>query len=202
DFNKKKVFPKDGATTVNCKGEDFYSPEDLIEVDTKTNWSRRGFKVPDDAEPITKIKVYAGGQWRECDAYSKDNLQVKRKHRTKEPKIIDIALATFTVNRYAKRCRDNASSFYGKGSYGLSTYKKEEKEEMYELKERGIFNLWNEKRLEIVGRHGDLILYKSDGYYFHSPSFPKEVSIEEIKYINDDIDVHIEKKKKKSLKLD
>lgn len=120
---------------------------------------------------------------------------------------VDLLAAIFAVNRSAKRYRDAAQSLYshGKagqsgwgryrhsrhaGSFTLSSVAKRKKESLYRLKDRGIRAAFHLGRIECQGKHGNVALWRGEGYCLHScwidqskqhlvvPSDPEHIRVE------------------------
>jgi hypothetical protein len=97
-----------------------------------------------------------------------------QRRRSPLPKRIDLLSAIFAVNRSAKRYRDAAQKHYRLRQHGFARNARCEKEELYELKDRGIAAAYIAGRLVYVGVHGRLAIYRGEGYCFHSTIQPRD----------------------------
>jgi hypothetical protein len=168
-----------------CEREDYhYGGEEIIvkghllvrnakAAVSRTEWSKRGFRVGRDAIPHARCSVYSMNLGHLIyDVYRED--QVEPKRRAAPPKQIDILAAVWVINRRAKRCRDLASTHYATGTHGLTAAVKQEKLELYRMKGQALHYLHSEGRLTIVGYHrfpgGNWaeVLHGS-AYVFHRP---------------------------------
>lgn len=113
------------------------------------------------------------------------------KRRSKQANSTSILSALFTLNRRAKRCRDQAQQYYDANMHGLAGKMRREKESIYALKGQALHHLVEEGRLSHAGYHrfgrgnwGEVL--EGEGYRFHRPCPPPEEPsriIEEIKDI-------------------
>lgn len=168
--------PLRDAHPILVKGEEFFHHSDCEPLISKTEAKGRGLSVPPDAEPLTfpytpwgvrGRKRYPVYRLSDCIA------AVKRSRRRIPAAEIDLLLAIFTANRSAKRFRDAASSHYSCGRYGMAGFTSRTKAKLYDLKDRGLIAAVKSGRLELVGFHASLAVYRGDGYCFHSLLVPK-----------------------------
>ena len=142
---------------------------------SQTEWSRRGFRVRKDAQPlcIRSASLQAGKTVR-YPVYREDQVEPKRQVSSPLPVQIDILAALWVANRRAKRCRDLSSKYYTRRMHGFAASAKREKSKIYRLKGQILCYLLLEKQLEIVGYHrfrdGNWaeVLW-GRGYTFHRP---------------------------------
>ena len=99
---------------------------------------------------------------------------------------IDILRAVWGINRYAKRCRDAASSCYTSNAHAFAGIWSRRKAEAYDLKSQALHYLVAEGRLAHAGYHqfdgGNYAeVLEGDGYRFHRPcEDPEGIDVEEI----------------------
>jgi len=88
----------------------------------------------------------------------RETKEARRRNATPkpEPQKIDVLAATFTVNRAAKRMRNASQAHYVGRRHGLAGHNRRRKEELYELKDRGIAACVVAGRLKWIGTHGGL----------------------------------------------
>jgi len=150
--------PQLDATPIEVKGKYFYSREDCELCVSKKEASRRDLSIPKDAEPVAeRYSQQLGGHY---DLYRLSDCIPKRK--PKPPKEVDLLLAIFTVNKSAKMYRDVSQTHYHDRRHGLAGDARERKDNLYELKDRGIAYAVRESRLHFVGAHGTLALYSGE----------------------------------------
>jgi hypothetical protein len=93
---------------------------------------------------------------------------------------VDLLVAIFTVNRAAKRQRDLAQKHYRNGMHGFAGSSRKRKEEYYDLKDRGIMSAHQAGQLSCEYRHGNLFLWRGEGYSFHSTLKPTGLEVLEM----------------------
>jgi hypothetical protein len=91
-----------------------------------------------------------------------------------EPTAENVLRAVWSVNRAAKRRRDAAQSSYQQAMHGFAGRHREQKEEYYRLKDRGIAWLAHKGHVAPTHRHGQLVVWEGLGYSFHSTLAPQE----------------------------
>jgi len=111
-------------------------PENLK---TKTQLGNLGLKPKN--ESIADATIYT--RYGEYNLYSEKSAIPKRKVTPSEPEPMDltvenIALALHTINKSAKRRRDESEKAYEMSSHGLAGLHKKHKDELYALKDRVI----------------------------------------------------------------
>ena len=170
------VIPRKSAVPIVVKGEEFFRFEDCEELVSRPEARRRGLSVPRNAHPagLARYPVRMTGV-AEYDLFRLSDCVPKRKVRQTPPTEVDILLAVFTVNRAAKRYRDAAQTHYRGRRHGLAQHAKRVKGTLYELKEDGIRFAYGEGRLQFVGPHANLAVYRGEGYCFHSCLVPEDV---------------------------
>lgn len=154
----------------------------LTDVLARPHWTRalvdRYLGEPDEVR-----RRYGGGEYylfalarveraEKCSGFARD---VAKRNAPKEIRPCDLLAAIFAVNRAAKRWRDTAQKHYQAGSHGLARTAREKKESLYELKDQGIAAAYTAGRINVVERHAGLILYRGEGYCFHSRLEPMEL---------------------------
>jgi hypothetical protein len=146
--------------------------DDLL---TRKAWKERGRSVPRDARPARIEPWYypgSGSGERHLFAFE----QTKEIRKKREPKVLaDIVGCLFTLNRRAKRCRDQAQKYYRRRMYGFAAKRREEKEECYELKDQALAHLIAEGKLHETNEYhifpgGNVARVVTDGrFWFHRP---------------------------------
>jgi len=166
------LVPRRDATPVLIKGVEFFWEQDCEEIVSRTEASRRGLKVPDDVAPVAELHTQTGRS-QYYSAYRLSDCKPK-KHQN-PAQTIDVLLAVFTVNKAAKRYRDNAQGHYLGRRHALARSASSRKRGLYALKEKGIIAACAVGRLTFIGIHGGLALYRGEGYCFHSCLAPTDV---------------------------
>jgi hypothetical protein len=129
--------------------------------------------------------------WADVYWWEKDRaaaVERKAPRQKKPPVEVDLLLATFSVNRAAKRYRDAAQRCYqvGKtrvsydfrrrcstpGVFTLARINKQKKQRLYDLKDAGMIEAYANNRIHYEGQHGSLAVYRGEGYVFHSTLVP------------------------------
>ena len=87
---------------------------------------------------------------------------------------VDLLLAIFTVNKTAKRYRDAASRHYQRRQHGFAGDASSKKHSLYRLKDLGIMSAHQLGRLSFLATHGNLAVYRGEGYCFHSYLLPAD----------------------------
>jgi len=175
-FSKGYV-PLVDASGYDVKGERFFAESDCEELISKTEASRRDLKVEPSAVPIGQ--KYYKSRGIHYDVFRVSDCIPKQKKKEIPPVEIDILLATFTVNKAAKRYRDAASKFYDSKMHGFAGNSSDKKEYLYYLKDKGILAAIRAGKLAFVALHGRLAIYRGEGYCFHSTLVPKESELRE-----------------------
>jgi hypothetical protein len=125
-----------------------------------------------------KIKLFAAERvtaGEQSDEYK----TWQERRRPQDPKCCDLLVATFAVNRAAKRWRDASQRYYRSEMKALASSAKKKKESLYNLKDRGICNALQAGRISAIERHAGLCLYEGSGYRFHSTLTPKGIELPE-----------------------
>jgi hypothetical protein len=159
------------ATPVIVKGAEYFRDADCEELVSKAEAGRRGLLIADDAVPAKMI--YSDKFKKHYDVYRISDCIAKRKIAAVAPSAIDLLRAIFTVNKAAKRYRDAAQGQYQRSVHGFAQNSRQRKELLYRVKDRGISAAYCQGRLQFVGTHGGLALYRGEGYCFHSCLVPK-----------------------------
>ena len=152
-------------------------------VRNKTEWRARGF-VPQDGMRPAQVRV-TRAPWGRCEHHLFLFDQVRPLRRRSAPHarsfpatLENVALATFLVNRSAKRYRDAASSCYEKGAFAFATQNKARTDSLYRAKDVGVRRLIDAGALRCVSQHGDKFLWQGLGYSFHSARMPDSVPVQ------------------------
>ena len=167
---RKPIIPRIDAMPVTVKGDSFYRPEDCEEVISETEAKRRRLKISNGAQPVTEL------YYRYCGynpVYRLSDFVPIPIRKEIPPKEIDLLPAIFTVNKAAKRFRDQAESYYKKEQHGFAGDRKSKKSKLYHLKDRGIACACRSGKLTFDGFHGGLATYSGEGYSFHSALVPE-----------------------------
>ena len=103
-------------------------------------------------------------------------LAVKAERRARQAANVSVLSAMFTLNRRAKRCRDQAQTFYREQMHGLARNAREEKELLYNLKGQALHYLLLDGQLtggeyQRIRQNWAEVL-TGDGYRFHRPCSP------------------------------
>lgn len=135
----------------------------------KDGWSRGDIAQLGEPDLVRRVGWADRFHWRrdrvaEC--------KPRQRRTTKPPALVDLLQAISAVNRAAKRRRDTASINYRKGRHGAVAKAKEEKENLYALKDKGIAVAYLAGRLRYEGRHASLAIYRGGDYCFHSTLLP------------------------------
>lgn len=142
---------------------------------TKTSWSQAGRSLVQNAEPAA-IHI---GRYDVYDLYDESQTRPKRVSN-KPPVIIDLLAAIFTVTRSAKRYRNSAETNYKYGKHGFAGSARRQKAHLYGLKDKGLIAAFRAGRVQAVGTHGCLTIYRGEGYCFHSLLRPKDAVLPEV----------------------
>lgn len=163
--------PKPDAIPVQVKGQDFFAENQTEQLLTKRMAGEIGLSVA-SADPACQKNVYTRRGMKEANLYRVSDCVPKR--ISKPPRCIDLLLATWTVNRAAKRRRDLAILHYDESRYGLATDSRQRKEELYHLKDVGLRLGISVGRLSITkhieSESGTFACVEGEGYVFHSPN--------------------------------
>lgn len=143
---------------------------------TKTAWSQAGRSLLRDAKPA----ALHNGRYDTYYLYDESQTRSKRVVNERPPVSIDLLAAIFTATRSAKRYRDAAQAHYLNDHHGFAGTSRKRKEYLYTLKDNGIVAAVHQGRLQAVGRHGVLTVYRGEGYCFHSLLRPKESLLPEV----------------------
>jgi len=168
------LVPLRNAEPIMVKGEAFYDRGQCEEIMSRTEAKRQRLGVPDEAKPVMTFHAQFRGQGSvSYDVYRISDCVPMRAVKEVPPVEIDLLQAVFTANKAAKRYRDSAQSNYRHGQHGFAGHAKETKETLYALKDKGIAAAYRQGRLSFVGTHGNMGLYRGDGYCFHSTLIPE-----------------------------
>jgi len=142
---------------------------------SETAWRKQGRAVKPGETPHAERYAHSHSQY--YDVYREDQTRELQKKRIVEPILVDVLAALFTLNRKAKRLRDNAAAYYNSESHGLAGHAKNEKTRIYGLKSQALQYLIAEGRLVLVGYHrvagGNCAeILEGEGYCFHRPCAP------------------------------
>lgn len=110
--------------------------------------------------------------------YREAELKPKRAVLRKAACSVDLLLATFTVNRTAKRYRDKAQTHYQSRQHGFAGDSRKRKEALYKLKDRGIVAAVRLGMITATGTHGPLTYYEGGGFRFHSLLCPEGAELQ------------------------
>ena len=167
--------PKNGASPIIIESERFYHPSDVEELVSKTEAKNRRLSVPKTAKSVRTMR----GHWGEFKVYRLSDCVPIGKRKTVPPTALDLLQAIYTVNKSAKRYRNAAQACYRKKKHGFATKSREQKDDLYTLKDRGIVAACRQNRLSFVGVNGNLGLYRGEGYCFHSTLVPEACEMPE-----------------------
>jgi hypothetical protein len=138
---------------------------------SKSEWKERGF-VPKNGE---QPRAYKNRGYGCMHLFDEDQVRPLKKAGVPKPAYtweeytaVDVARAAFAVNRSAKRHRDAAQSTYRSQLHGFAGQHRARKETAYQLKDRAIAWLAVSGYLSPVALHGGLVLYRGQGFCFHS----------------------------------
>jgi hypothetical protein len=175
DWLRKCRVPKESEFGVTLKNERYFLKDQTEELISRSKAQTLGLTVPETIQAIT-CRAQVQGTWRDYDGFRISDCKKKRPRNSKPPVEIDLLLATWTVNRTAKRYRDSASKYYERRIHGFASSSKTIKEHLYRLKDNGIREAFRSKRLTFSGMHGGFALYEGEGYSFHATFVPEEVA--------------------------
>jgi hypothetical protein len=144
---------------------------------TKTSWSQAGRSLVPNAKPA----ALHHGKYDTYFLYAESQSRPKRVVTEKPAVPIDLLAAIFTVTRSAKRYRDSAQTCYQHRKHGFARMARKQKEYLYELKDDGIVAAFRQGRVQAVGTHGCLAVYRGEGYCYHSLLHPKGTVLPELK---------------------
>lgn len=148
---------------------------------SRTAWSQRGFRIKkgEEAHATVSHRVADGAKSVTYDVYRDDQVEPKKAVVKPKPELIDVLLAVWGMNRYAKRCRDAARRCYVHDLHGFAKGWKKRKEEAYDMKGQALHWLVEEGRLTHAGYHkfGDDFaeVLQGEGFLFHRPCDDPEV---------------------------
>jgi hypothetical protein len=184
--SNNNLVPCIGENPIIVKDVEYWRPEQCEQILSKKSLKEMGLKPKLDAIPVTERSFNPGGYRITFQLYRLSDSVEIRKIKNKPPVTVDLLLAVFTVNRTAKRYRDNAQNFYRQKIHGFAKHSKSKKQYLYSLKDKGIRYAYNQGLLEFKGMHGKICVYESlSGYRFHAFSIPENVEPIEI---NSDLD--------------
>ena len=144
-----------------------YAESGAAGLKTQTAWGKGGRSLLRDARP-------AAWYLSRYDMYYLYDVSQTRPKRVGTPTVaIDVCSALFTVTRSAKRFRDAAQAHYKISQHGFSGRCRRQKEHLYALKDNGLVAAVRNGRVQAVGTHGCLTVYRGGGYCFHSLLRPK-----------------------------
>ncbi|MGD0517317.1 MAG: hypothetical protein ABSA26_07250 [Thermoguttaceae bacterium] len=166
------LVPRLDAKPTIVKGEEFFRLDQCEEIISYTEAKHRRLRIPLDAKPITTLHARICGKSVFYAVYRVSDCVPMRAFKDIPATEIDLLLATFTVNKAAKRYRDSAQSNYYYGQHGFARYAKHTKENLYMLKNKGIAEAYRQGRLSFIGTHGNMGLYRGEEYCFHSTLIP------------------------------
>jgi hypothetical protein len=143
---------------------------------SESEWREKGFRVKADALLHGTVHSHSHGKHIEYPVYREDQVEPKRQVTEKPAESIDVLASVWTINRYAKRCRDAAQKAYTNGIHtgacGAVSFS-EKKIEMYRLKSQTLHYLVAEGKLAVVGYHrfgkNWAEVLTAEGYTFHRP---------------------------------
>lgn len=155
----------------------------MAEAHSKTTWKQYGRKLLDNAEPHKWISIRVRSQEITFPVYTIDQTKEVKKFNITEPIAHpltkeNVLAATFAVNRSAKRYRDASQSCYRSSAHGLAQHNKQQKEMLYNLKDRGIVFAYRIGELLAVKTSGSFTVYRGQGYCFHSLLRPESVQLD------------------------
>jgi len=154
------------------KGEAFYRREDCEELLSRTAAGERGLRVRHGAEAVAQLFSHSHGRSFYYPVYRLSDCTPKQRRVDRPAEEVDLLLAIFTVNKTAKRYRDAASTHYQCRQHGFAGDASSKKHALYRLKDLGIMRAHQVGRLSFVAMHGNLAVYRGEGYCFHSHLLP------------------------------
>jgi hypothetical protein len=173
---REHLIPRRGEKPRRVGGERVFNVEQCEEVISRTEAKRRRLRIPPSVKPVATFH----GEHCEYDGFRlSDCVPMRDRGKDYPPVQIDLFLAVFTANKSAKRHRDNAQRHYRGRRHGFAGHAKDVKNYLYELKDSGILDAYRQGRLSFVAVHGNLGVYRGEGYCFHSTLVPEGVTIEE-----------------------
>jgi hypothetical protein len=129
-----------------------HTPKEAV---SKTEWSKRGYRVLRDAVPHAQRTAGIFGRGSvSYPVYRADQVEPKRRMTAAPPAIIDVLAAVWVLNRRARRCRDLARSAYKDGRHQAADTHSREKRELYQLKGKVLHHLVAEGLLRVDVYHG------------------------------------------------
>ena len=164
--------PKRDAVGINVKREAFFSKDQCEELVSKPEAKRRGLGIRKGAIAADTRQVSIFGNVVSYELFRLSDCEPKQVRREIPADRIDLLHAVFTVNRAAKRFRDLAQIYYQGEIHGFARTAKNRKEELYRRKDRGIMVAYRDHRLQFVGVHAKLALYRGEGCCFHTTLLP------------------------------
>jgi hypothetical protein len=188
-----------GGEHVVVKGRKLH--RQLQAARTRSAWSKLGFR------PKRGVGAYGWRQFRRagaCDVWRPDQVEPKRTQTAGvalELTWQNILSALFTVNRYAKRCRDAASSYYERRMFGFATTNRERKEMAYLLKDKTLCYALQQGWLVPAGKHGEFTVYRGSGYCFHSLIRPDAEMPDKLSSANEDFMVESKPREATEMRL-
>ena len=164
--------PRRDAKPTIVEGEQFFLRDQCEGIISRSEAKSRRLRVPRDARPVTILHITSGERTVAYAVYRESDC-VPMPAFTVVPTVeIDLLLATFTVNKAAKRYAYSALSNYRDGQHDLARHAKHTKAKLYALKDKGIAEAYRQGRLCFVGTHAKMGLYRGEGYCFHSTLIP------------------------------
>lgn len=174
---KRQMVPKRDVTPVIVDGVQFYSLTDCEELLSPQYAERCGLILTEKAEHVGFRFNQIGGKTGKLLLYRESDFRAAHQDNDITAEI-DLVVAIFTVNVFAKHYLDASQEAYQVGAWDFATSHRKKKELLYELKEKGISAGFLNRRLRFAGVHENLAVYTGDGYSFHSLLLPREWSRE------------------------
>ena len=171
-----KMIARRHAKPATIEGEKFYSRDQCETLLSRTDARRCGLTVPKYIQPARIITINLGYGRGKCEyeAFRESDCVPHAKRREIPAREVDLLAALFAVNKSAKRYRDAAQKLYQCDSHTWAGDAREKKEELYDLKDRGIVAAAKQGRLQFAGMHGRLAVWRGEGYCFHSTLVPQD----------------------------
>lgn len=171
------LFPKVGSDPcIEYKGEKYFNETQVEECRTRTAWKNSRRKVSSSAVPAGRASFRVGGGRKTITTAlyrESDTLPIKSPGPGVPPKDIDVLKAIWAVNKAAKRYRDSGQKHYRHRQHGFAGWARERKEELYDLKDRGIKWAVEAGLLALEGIIHNMAVYRGGGYCFHSFEIPE-----------------------------
>lgn len=149
-----------------------YNANELTRVQTKTGWKRERRRVRKGEQPVGTRSIYGDSYYVFAEWQTEPMRERYQPRPAEDLGDDDILRALWTVNRYAKRCRDAASAHYSHGNHGFAGHARQKKEDAYRRKSLVLAVCLRLNLVECVGitdGEPSFAVFRGGGYCFHSP---------------------------------